>query len=238
MVHPDSIQALAQTLPELLCYAYGYKDTRFDGQITGLPDWALTQPYDIVAKMSAVDSAAFQKLSKDEQEYQRELMLQALLAERFSLTLHRGTKQIPIYELVVAKGGIKMKDAATDPTPPQLGKDDQGKPKTDIRFLKDTSVAQAYSMQSLIDLLSIPQAHVDHPVVDKTGLTGSYNFTLNWSPFSARPPAPNATAGDAAAPDDSTSIFTALGDLGLKLQPSAGPIETLVIDHVERPSEN
>jgi len=230
--HPDSVEAAYITLPELLCYAYGYMDVRFDGQVTGLPDWALTQKYDIQGKISAADLPAFQKLSPDEQWQWREAMLQSLLAERFSLTLHRGTRQIPIYELVVAKGGIKMKDAETDPTPPQLGKDDVGKPLSTIRWLKDTTIVQAYSMKSLAGILSMPAAFVGRPVVDKTGLTGAYNFTLNWSIYSAH------AAANPSPTDDATSIFAALGEIGLKLQPSTGPADTIVIDHVEHPTSD
>ena len=144
-------------------------------------------------------------------------MLQSLLAERFSLTLHHGTRQIPVYEMVVAKGGIKMKDAATDPAPPQLGKGDDGKPLSTLHWLKDTTLMQAYSMKSLADLLSMPAAQVGRPVLDKTGLTSTYNFTPE---------------------NDATSIFTALGEIGLKLQPSTGSVETIVVDHIEKPTPN
>jgi uncharacterized protein (TIGR03435 family) len=227
---PDGVEAAWQTLPELLCYAYGYKNLRFDGQVTGLPDWAVSQKYDIVAKMSAADLAALQKLSLDQQEKQREAMMQSLLAERFALTLHHGTKQIPVYEMVVARGGIKMKDAATDPNPPQLGKDDAGKPLTTLRWLKDTTIMQAYPIKSLADLLSMPAAQVGRPVLDKTGLTSTYNFTLDWSIYSASAAASNSPT------DTATSIFTALGEIGLKLEPSTSGADTLVIDHVERPT--
>lgn len=228
--HPDGMEADYINLPELLCYAYGYKNLRFDGQVTGLPDWAVNQRYDIVAKMTAADLPTFQKLTPDQQEQRREAMLQSLLAERFSLTLHHGTKQIPVYEMVVAKGGIKMKDAATDPAPPQLGKGDDGKPLTTLRWLKDTTIMQAYSMKSLTDILSIPAAFVGRPVLDKTGLTSTYNFTLDWSIYSA-----NAAAGNSPT-DSATSIFTALGEIGLKLQPSTGSFDTIVIDHVDHPT--
>jgi uncharacterized protein (TIGR03435 family) len=231
-IHPDGMEAAYLNLPELLCYAYGYKSLRFDGQVTGLPDWAVSQKYDIVAKMSATDISTFQKLSNDEQERWREAMLQSLLAERFSLTLHHGTKQIPVYEMVVAKSGIKMKDAATDPAPPQLGKGDDGKPLSTLRWAKDTTLMQAYSMKSLADLLSMPAAQVGRPVLDKTGLTSTYNFTLDWSIYSASAAASNSPENDA------TSIFTALGEIGLKLQPSTGSEETIVVDHVEHPTEN
>lgn len=231
-IHPDGMEAAYLNLPELLCSAYGYKNLRFDGQVTGLPNWAVTQKYDIVAKMSATDISTFQKLSNDEQEQWREEMLRSLLAERFSLTLHHGTKQIPVYEMVVAKGGIKMKDAATDSTPPQLGKGEDGKPLSTLRWLKDTTIMQAYPMKSLADLLSLPAAQVGRPVLDKTGLTGMYNFTLDWSIYSA-----SAAASDSPT-NDTTSIFTALGEIGLKLQPSTGSFETIVVDHIERPTEN
>ncbi len=217
-----------QTLPDLLCYAYGYKTLRFDGQITNLPDWATSQRYDIVAKMTAENTAAFGKLSKNERDRRREGMVQALLAERFSLTLHRGTKQIPVYDLVVAKGGIKMKDAASAATPPPLGKDDDGKPRPGIRWLKDTSIVQAYSMSSFADVLSMSAAQAGRPVIDKTGLTGTYNFPFDWSVYSAH----DAAAGEA------TSLFTAIGNIGLKLQPSTGAFPTIVVDRVEHPTAN
>jgi uncharacterized protein (TIGR03435 family) len=228
--HPDGIEAASLNLPELLCYAFGYKSLRFDGQITGLPDWAANQKYDIVAKMSAADITTFQKVNDDEKEQWIEAMLQKLLAERFSLTLHHGTRQIPVYDMVVAKGGIKMKDAATDPAPPQLGKGEDGKPLSTLRWSKDTTLMQAYSMKSLTNLLSMPAAQVGRPVLDKTGLTSTYNFKFDWSIYSA-----NAAAGNSPT-EDAPSIFTALGELGLKLQPSTASFDTLVIDHVERPS--
>ncbi|MGP8260993.1 MAG: TIGR03435 family protein [Acidobacteriaceae bacterium] len=230
--HPDGIEFASQALPEILCVAYGYKSIRFDGQVTGLPGWAVNQRYDIVAKMSAADISTFQKLSNDEQERWREAMLQSLLAERFSLKLHHGTKQVPVYEMVVAKGGIKMKDAATDTAPPRLGKGQDGKPLSTIHSLKDTTILQAYSMVALVVQLSAAEAQIGRPVLDKTGLTGRYNFTLDWSIYSA-----SAAAGNSST-EDAPSIFTALGELGLKLQPATDSFDTIVIDHVEKPTEN
>jgi uncharacterized protein (TIGR03435 family) len=238
MNHPDGLEADYVGLRSLIQYAYGYK--RFphpDDQITGVPDWAKSQVYDINAKMSADDFAEFQKLDKDGQEQWLKAMMQAMLADRFQLKIHQGTKQAPIFILVVAKSSSKLRDAATDSST-ELEKDKDGKPRTGLHWLKDTSVAQSYSMASLADLLSEPFAGIGRPVVDKTGLTGTYNFTLNWSVYSARPPMPSPASGEAAAPDDSPSIFTALGELGLKLQPATGMVDTIVIDHVEKPSEN
>jgi uncharacterized protein (TIGR03435 family) len=230
--NPDGMEAASLNLSELLCYAYGYNSLRFEGQVSGLPDWALTQRYDIVAKIGEADMPAFRKLSNDEQEKQREAMMQSLLAERFHLTLHHGAKQIPVYVMVVAKGGIKMRDAATDPAPPQLGKGDDGKPLSTLRWGKDTTLMQAESMKYIANLLSMPAAQVGRPVLDKTGLTSTYNFTLNWSIYSA------SAAANSSPDNDATSIFTALGELGLKLQPATASFDTLVIDHVEKPTEN
>ncbi len=221
-IHPDSMEFAWQSLPDLLCYAYGYKSLRFEGQIAGLPDWAISQRYDLVAKMTPDNASALNKLSQDEQDRRRQQMMRTLLADRFSLTLHRGTKQIPVYDLVVAKDGLKTKDAATEPAPPQLGEDAEGKPTRGIRWLKDTSIVQAYSMPSFADLLAMPAAQAGRPVVDKTGLTGTYNFTFDWSVYSA----------SAAATGEATSIFTALNKIGLKLQPSTGAFPTIVVDSV------
>jgi uncharacterized protein (TIGR03435 family) len=233
---PDGVEFSFQTLPDLLCYAFGYRDLRFDGQITGFPDWAVNQHYDVVAKMSAADIAEFQKLGKAEQEQWREAMMQSLLAERFHLTLHRGSKQVPVYEMIVAKGGIKMKDAATDPNPP-LSKGEAGKPVFDLRWRDKGSIMQAFSMDFLAQLLSRPEAFVGRPVLDKTGLTGTYDFALDWSYASASAAARGGTA-DSDSTNDVPTIFTALGEIGLKLQPSTKSMETIVIDHVEKLSEN
>lgn len=235
-LRPDGVEFSSQTLPDLLCYAYGYRDLRFDGQITGLPDWAANQRYDVVGKMSDADITEFQKLGKDEQQQWREEMMRSLLTERFHLILHRGSKQGPVYELVVAKGGIKMKDAATDPNPP-LGKGEDGKPVRDLRWREKTSIMQAFSMDFLAQLLSRPEAFVGRPVLDKTGLTGAYDFTLDWSYYSASAAARSGTA-DSDSTNDVPTIFTALGEIGLRLQPSTESMETIVIDHVEKPSEN
>jgi uncharacterized protein (TIGR03435 family) len=220
------------TLPSLMQYAYRLFT---ENQVSGAPDWAKDQWFDIQVKISAADIAEMQKLSPAESNARRALMMQALLVERFKLKVHSETKQVPVYELVVAKGSSKLIDSTTDPNPP-LGKGEDGKPSTSIRWLKDTATVQAFSMAGLAGFLSQPVTGVGRPVLDKTGLTSTYDFPLNWSVYSARPAMPSGAAGDAAAPDDTTSIFGALKEVGLRLQPSTGPIDTIVIDHVEHPT--
>jgi len=203
------------TLKRCIRGAYDIPESR----IVGGPKWADEERYDIDAK-SAGPAGGHELMA----------MLQQLLAERFSLKLHHGTKQLPVYEMVVAKGGIKMKDAATDPAPPQLGKGEDGKPLSTLRWSKNTTLMQAYSMKSLTNLLTMPAAQVGRPVLDKTGLTSTYNFKFDWSIYSATAAAGNSTT------EDAPSIFTALGEIGLKLQPATASVETIAIDHVERPS--
>jgi uncharacterized protein (TIGR03435 family) len=215
-------------------YAYGLQTL---DQVTGGPDWVKSDSFDVQAKMSDADVAEMKKLSAPESKKRSNLMLQTLLAERFKLKVHSETKQVPVYDLVVAKENSKLVDSTTDPNPP-LGKGDDGKPHQGTKFLKDTSVWQAWSMENLAGFLSSPVSGAGRPVMDKTGLTGTYDFPLNWSVYSARPAMPTATTGEAAAPDDTTSIFGALKEVGLKLQPATGPIDIIVIDHVERPTEN
>lgn len=220
------------TLSMLVQDAYGL---RTEDQIAGVPDWAKNEWFDIQAKMGAADIVEIQKLTFAESSVRRQPMMQALLADRFKLKVHSETKQVPVYELVLTKGPSKLIDTATDPKTAR-GKD--GKPPMGIHFMKDTADVMAYSMSAWAGFLSQPVSGVGRPVLDKTGLTSTYNFPINWSVYSARPAMPSAVAGDAAAPDDTTSIFDALKEVGLQLHPATGPIETIVIDHVERPTEN
>jgi uncharacterized protein (TIGR03435 family) len=230
---PDGLRAAADTLADMMTSAYG---VRTEDQVSGGPEWVKSDRYDVEAKMSAEDAAEFQKLSPDAMKERRRQMLRALLEDRFHLQTHFVTKEIPAYELVVAKGGPKLKDAATD-TDEHVRKGPDGKPIAGVMwFLKDTCTAQGYTIASLANMLSQPFAGVGRPVLDKTGLTGTYNFTLDWSPQMKAMPGGAATAS--APSEDMPSIFTALQELGLKLQPATGPEKIVVIDHVERPSEN
>ena len=230
---PDGINASAATLSEMIVSAYG---VRSEDQVSGGSGWVSSDRYDIQAKFGAEDAAAFQKLGSAEVKERRAQMLRSLLEDRFKLQVHVATKDVPVYELIVAKGGPKMKDAATDKDEHlRMGQD--GKPLAGVMwYFSDHLTAQGYAMGSLAGFLSQPFAGVGRPVVDKTGLTASYDFTLNWSPQMKAGPGGLAIA--ATPSDDAPSIFTALQELGLKLQPATGPEKYVVIDHVERPSGN
>jgi bla regulator protein blaR1 len=215
---PSGLSASSAMLAWLVRSAYGL---RVQSQVTGGPDWAKTEPYDIQAKMSGADIAAMSTLAPADQKTRRQLMLQALL--------HSETRQVPVFDLVTTKNISKLKDAATDPNS-RMDKD--GKPSTgSIRFMKDSANVMGESMSSFAGFLSGPMSGVNRPVVDKTGLTSAYDFTLSWSFSSAR-----ASSTPDSQEDDTASIFGALKEVGLKLQPSTGPIEIIVIDHAERPT--
>jgi uncharacterized protein (TIGR03435 family) len=147
-------------------------------------------------------------------------MLQALLADRCHFKAHQETKELPVYDLVIAKGGLKMKEA------PPGEQEYYGRSGGSSGL---TFTAHAASVQSLAMSLS---SDVSRIIVDKTGLgEKKFDFELSWTPDDRR-------AADNAA-DAGPSIFTALEEqLGLKLVPSRGPVEVLVIDHMERPSPN
>ena len=233
---PDGYSTTNAPLKMLIKYAY---DLKMDDQIAGLPGWADSAHFDIKAKMDEDTLAAFKKLSEEDSAKQRRLMLQSLLEDRFQLKVHHVNKQLPIFELVVAKGGSKLKDAdpknlSTNGIKGPDGVAHGGMMSFDGRHLK----AQVVPISGLANMLS---NFLNREVVDKTGLTGKYDFTLEWAPDDNQGPKMLNGRQDATAyaTDTGPSIFTALQEqLGLKLDATKGPVDTIVVDHVEMPSEN
>jgi len=234
MAKPDGYSASNVSLKMLVQSAYGIREDL----ISGAPSWADSARFDIDAKVAGSDVDALKKLSPE----QRRLILQPLLADRFKLKVHTETKQLPVYELVIAKSGSKLKEANPGDTYANgiKGPDGAGREGM-MRMGRGQLTAQAVPMTSLANMLS-QQLH--RTVLDKTGLTGKYDLELNWTPDQGSDPMFKGPEGSQQradpAPDSSgPSIFTALQEqLGLKLQSAKGPVETLVIDHVEMPSEN
>jgi uncharacterized protein (TIGR03435 family) len=200
-------------------------------QVSG-PDWLDTERFDIVVKLPEATT---------KENYR--LMLQNLLAERFKLTLHRSTKEMPIYALIVAKNGPKLKQAAPNPPPDandaadkasgggggKLAADGYPAPRPGMTIMSTPAGPRARlsnkeHMEWLAGMLS---GQLGRPVIDATGLTGEYDISLYWIP--QRPD--SIAADDPSGPD----LFAALQQqLGLKLEPKKGPIEVLIIDHAER----
>ena len=197
--------------------AYGVKQDL----IYGLPGWANSDRFDIQAKIVEPDLELLKNLSLK----RARAMLQALLLDRFQVKVHTETKMLPVYELVVAKDGPKFKASAPEGSPED--KSPNGVARGSMMVQNTDLTSHAIPLASLANMLT-DQLH--RTVLDKTGLAGQYDLMLKWT----------ADDGTEASPDSSIpSIFTALQEqLGLKLQSSKGPVDTLVVDHVEMPSEN
>jgi bla regulator protein blaR1 len=229
MFTPDGISVSGVPLEFLLREAFGVGDDR----ILGAPGWVKTNRFDIQAKVDGADAPTLEKLSMD----QRRQMLIPLLADRFGLKFHHETKELPVYALVIAKGGSKLKesavpDTATDGTPPRRMTMMRGRGNIE---------GQGSSIENLVHVLS---DQLGRTIIDKTGLAGTYDYKLNWTPDDAPPMgggpggppgADNAPPPDAGGP----SIFAAIQEqLGLKLEPQKGPVDVVVIDRVDAPSPN
>jgi uncharacterized protein (TIGR03435 family) len=228
MWSPDGYSASNITLKLLMKYAYTFKT---DDHVSGLPGWADSFHFDFEAKMDADSVAALEKLSEPKQAEQRRLMMQAVLADRFHLKVHHETKDLAMYSLVIAKGGFKLKDADPNNTYQNGIKAPDGFSHAGMVMIGDGRItAQAIPISTLVDKLSL---QLERQIVDQTDLTGKYDIQLKWSPDEEQQDASSATK------DFGPSIFTALQEqLGLRLEPTKGPVDTIVVDHVEMPSEN
>jgi uncharacterized protein (TIGR03435 family) len=181
----------------------------YDAQVSGGPKWLATDRFDINAKAEGPTGDSEQPLRE---------MLQSLLADRFKLSFRREKKDMAGYALAVAKGGLKIQPVEADGSRSSGGR---GK-----------ITAQGASMPKLAELLS---RRLSIPVEDATGVAGVFNLTLEWAPEEQGLKA-TATSTDAPA---GPSIFTALQEqLGLKLESRKIPMDVLVIDRAEKPTEN
>ncbi len=199
------------TVRDLIREAY---DLRDDGNIDGATGWIGNDRFDISGRVAGEATP-----TKDELRP----MLRSLLAERFSLKSHRETREIPVYALTVAKGGVKFKEH----TPPESGGGllpSRNAPGT-VTVMKFTNAP----LDTLVRVLSISSG-VGRRVVDKTGMRGKYDFEYSYLEDAAT----HAMTGPSGE-----SLFTLLEEkLGLRLEPQKASIEVVVIDHAERPSEN
>jgi len=194
-------------------------------QIKGLPDW-ISDRYDIEARIADADRAEWQNPAS--RKVMLQSMLQSLLADRCKLVVHRAVKETQVKTLIVAKGGPKLKE--TDPAaqlPPgnKLPWGGVLVSHPDGLYFYDTSMASFASF--LANLVNQGQ-----PVQDKTGLTDRYDFAIKSIPQDS------PAGGDASESPLATEVFSALPALGLKFASEKGHVETLVIDHIVRPSQN
>jgi len=227
---PDGVRLTNLPLQDLIVQSFGLV---LNDQIVGLPNWANSQRFDIEAKVAAGDVAAFRKLTLD----QIRSMARPILTDRFKLASHEEKRVLPLYALVVAKDGSKLKPS----TLTQDG-DAGGVTRAGVIEMHHASnangaaprlnemTARAVTMDRLASTLS--RQELGRVVLDNTGLTDRYDFKLTW--------APDSIAADTSSTDPSgPSIFVAVSEqLGLKLEPQKGPVPVLVIDHIEAPSPN
>jgi len=209
----DHFVAHHVSLKQIMQYVYDLNED----SIAGVPAQFDTLRFDIEAKVVEPDLDALKKMNSE----QRRAMLRPLVTERFQLKTHTESRILPVYELVVAKGGPKCK-LSDDQT--KLGWGDIGLyyNRSDIK-LEGRGLPMAHLAKTLAD-------QVHRTVIDKTALTGNYDLTLQWTPDDA----PASTDADSVP-----SIYTAVQEqLGLKLQPAKAPVEVLVVDHAAMPSEN
>jgi len=211
-VRGDTLDAEHVSLFSLVTFAYNLRDV----QLSGGPTWvksgvsAYSELYQVIAKTTG-DPPPSMEIFR--------WMLQNLLAERFQLRVHHAQKDLPIYNLVVGKGGPKLKESPADA---KFNFVASGAGRLGVKI-----VAVHMTMQELIDHQLA--GYTDRPIFDKTGLTAAYDFTLQFA-------VENYPVGQEPGPNDPPALITAVHDLGLKLEPGTAPFDTVVIDHAERPS--
>lgn len=233
--HPAS----GEPLRDFILNAYRGDSALSTDQLVGGPDWVNKDSYTILAKPSAESTLAMQNMSPLQQAEQRRMMMQSLLADRFHLKGHVEVRNLPVYALVPAKGGLRITDVSASTASGPYAACDTDEPVPAGRFCivssngKDNVLsASAVTMRAFISALRLRDHEFeDHPWLDQTGFTGKFNISnLRWQRLG------NA---DSISDTDAPSLSSALEEkLGIKLVQTKGPVEVLVIDSVDRPSEN
>jgi bla regulator protein blaR1 len=231
VVPGGGLRAVNATLRSLIREAYQVRDF----ELSGGPAWLDSARYDIEAKGQVEPG------SQEQTGLQIMKMLQALLADRFQLRIHRETKDMPIYALLVAKNGPKLeasRGVCFDPTagvppPPTLPDQSPSRPCGGFNNSSNQMLGASVGMSRFAANLS---RFIGRTVVDRTGLNGTFDVALRWTPYEGQAWLPTGPP----PPDDSQpSIFSAVQEqLGLRLESQRGPVEVLVIDRAEKPSEN
>ena len=240
-ITPDGTLFRGTPVHMLLRTAFGVEDDRIFGE----PSWVKSNRYDIEAKVAPEDAPKLDKLKAED----RGAMLIPLLTERFGLKYHHETRELPMYALVVAKGGPKLTSAAEEPGgdqppspfggPAPKGIDSRGRMMMGPGHIESQDTTIAMLVHSLAPQLG-------HSVIDKTGLTGRYDYVLQWTPDNASPPMMGGPGGAGGPPHTENaadaapvSLFTAIQEqLGLKLEAEKGSVDVIVIDHIDPPSPN
>lgn len=220
--HSSRFEATNLPLKALLQIAYG-----FDAPIVGAPDWVSNTFYNIQARSDEAADARLAKLTDNQVRLEKRYAIRALLHDRLELKTHLETRNSPVFHLVVAKGGVKMQPA---PVPPPTA--DGGPapmPPANVQTHGSRHGLEFVGTNSpLSAIMGALSSMVEAPVLNKTGLTGAYNYTLQFG-----------REWSANDPEGWPSIFTAVEEqLGLKLESVHEAVPNLVIDHISKPTEN
>jgi uncharacterized protein (TIGR03435 family) len=229
---PEQIVVTNYTLRDIIRNAYGLQ--RY--QIVGGPDWQAQDRFDITAK--APEGTPQSQLLG---------MVQTLLADRFALRTHRETRDLPVYALVLARSdrrlGPKMQPARFDCAALAAARSrGENPPPAQPAGERPACGAQANPGRLLVGGYAIPDfarnlsGFAGRPIVDRTGLTGAFDFELLWTPD--EPPPPGVTLPPWYDPNGPSLVTAVQEQLGLKLDATTGPVDVLVIDSAERPSED
>jgi len=196
-------------------------------KLSGGPEWVRTAPYDIYAKVAPEDLPAWQNQGPDQKLLQA--MLQAMLRDRCKLIMRKITNPREVYALEIAKSGAKLKPAKVDePLPPKIVNRPGGAMMIGLHGRTGENQKVTFYKTSMESFAADLSGLVHDIVIDKTGLQGIYDFDL-------------AKRNEAHEPDDLTPSVQPIWDLdalGLKLVHTTVPVDSWVIDHIERPSEN
>jgi len=222
---PDGFKREGTTLRSMIGHAYGVPSS-VKGLVQGGPAWMVSDAFDVQVKVDAATTERWSRLPQQAVDEERIALERELLEERFHLKVHREMREMPAFVLTVAKGGSKLQS-------PVAEKDLQaGVPQSRINLYGHGHWQGHSALLSNLSRSLMGEPEMDgRPIVDNTGLTGQYDFTLRWTPVD--------TGSGADSSDQWPSLFTALEEqLGLKLIPEKEQIEVIVVDSVEKPSEN
>jgi len=221
--HSSRFEATNFPMKALLQIAYG-----FDAPVVGAPDWVSSTFYDIKARSDEAADARLAGLTANEVRLEKRNAIRVLLAERLGLKTHLETRNTQIYNLVVGKEGVKM-EVVPPPPPPANGEAPPPQPPTDVQAHGSQHGLEFVGSNSVMrGLTGVLSSMLEAPVLDKTGLTGIYNYKLQIGrPWSDRDP------------DSWPEITTAVQEqLGLKLEVVHELVPNLVVDHITKPTEN
>ncbi len=208
--NPDNFRIKNLPIKVLVMGAY---EIFLQDELTHLPQWADDESYDVIAKLDEKTLALYKQLSREDQEKFSTRLQKSLLIERFGFRAHTETHLSPAFDLVIARGGLKVKEAPPDE-------------KNSSVIYAGKIDARALRFENLVLILCLD---ANRRVIDKTGLGAKkFDFVLTWTPEQSQ-----------TAENPGTSIYTALEEqLGLKLVATKAPVEVVVVDHIEKPSEN